>query len=103
MGSADRQKTAAKTEQGLFQKIQEVKGKFTPRLGMLDDQQGSTPPDQEKAEEGGDSALRVCTEDAKGRQTPLKKAPMRNNPRLENEAEAALKAQGRNKAPGRMG
>ena len=33
---------------GLFQKIQGIEGKFKPRLGMLNDQQGSTPSDQEK-------------------------------------------------------
>ena len=31
----------------LFQKIQEIKGKFKPRLGMLNDPQGYTLPDQE--------------------------------------------------------
>lgn len=33
---------------GFFRKIQEIKGKFKPRLGMLNDQQGSTLSDQEK-------------------------------------------------------
>lgn len=37
-----------KEKRDLYQKIQEIKGKFKPRLGMLNDQQGKTLSDQKK-------------------------------------------------------
>lgn len=44
------QQKRKKNPEDLYQKIQEIKGKFKLRLEMLNDQQGSILSDQEKIE-----------------------------------------------------
>lgn len=44
------QQKRKKKPEDLYQKIQEIKGKFKLRLEMLNDQQGSILSDQEKIE-----------------------------------------------------
>ena len=89
---------------GLFQKIQEIKGKFKPRLGMLNDQQGSTLSDQEKIK----GRWKQYTEALDRREKWMTCSFEENSYEeeliiLESEVKAALKVLGRNKSSEQIG
>ncbi|XP_061493563.1 uncharacterized protein LOC133389608, partial [Rhineura floridana] len=84
----------------LFQKIREMKGKFKPRVGMLNNQQGNTLTDQDEIK----GRWKQYTEELYKRDIRMTDSfteePYDEEPEiLECKVKAALKILGRNKSP----
>lgn len=88
-----------KEKQDLYQKIQEVKGKFKPRLGMLNDQQGKTLSDQKKIKVRWKQYNENLYRRAERMTDTFEQDYCEEEPViLENEVRAALKVLGRKKS-----